>query len=49
MSDFICKCDFLGSQTRMAFVLSKNDLARLGCWSPVLVHEGANDEDFLPL
>ena len=30
-------------------MLSKNDVARLGCRSYVLVHEGANGEDFLPL
>ena len=36
---FIFSTDFWGSQTRIPFLLSKNDVARLGCWSHVLVHE----------
>ena len=42
-------CYFQGSQAIITFLLSKNDFARLGGWSYVLVHEGANGEDFLPL
>ena len=42
-------CYFQGSQTIITFLLSKSYFARLGGWSYVLIHEGANAEDFSPL
>ena len=49
MSDFSDISEFRGPQKISAFLLSKNDFARLGGWSHDLVHEGENGEDLLVL